>query len=175
MEDLQKKIKELEAIVQKQTVILAKTGQQVLDLQLSAKKKDLNGIPDAPKLGGDSGLITQEDVNELVGELQGQLDFLELRTIRRGINLAIENEDGILAPLPDADGEEPATFPKTLKEFKQLSDSRVMELSGYYQLLPDADEVTSRLSEFSQEELYEIYDSLARYLGIKYRKIKGNW
>lgn len=148
-------------------------------------------------IDSEADYATNEDIMQLVGELQGQLELLEERSIRRSINLTLSSDEARLAPLPDTDGSEPSkdTFPQTLGEFKKLSNSRILELCSFYQLLPPTeqdnqqisdfltdkiqqlnfDNSTAKTSDYSEAELDEFHDKLARYLGIQHRRVAGAW
>ncbi|ODV95829.1 hypothetical protein PACTADRAFT_49276 [Pachysolen tannophilus NRRL Y-2460] len=209
VEDLSNKVLELTEIVKKQSKLITTTGQQVLDLQVKQTKQKFDSLDGGsvksvrgtqiPKNFDD--FVTNDDVVQLVGELQGQLDFLEARTIRRLVNSNL-GLDSIVAPLPNTDGEEPPkeAFPKTLKDFENLKDEDLIELGNFYGLLPpSADEqkqmndylegkvenlnlekqlasaTPPKVTDFKKDQLDDIYDELARYLGIKFRRNDAVW
>ena len=117
IKDLVAQVESLTAKVKKQSQVITQTGQQVLEIQLAAQKQKIQDIPDPQAiLNGGAGNLKQveaieeadyainEDIFQLVGELQGQLDLLEERSIRRGINLTKTNANDLLAPFPDSYG-----------------------------------------------------------------------
>ncbi|GMM32913.1 Mrp8 protein [Saccharomycopsis crataegensis] len=209
IKDLVAQVESLTAKVKKQSQVITQTGQQVLEIQLAAQKQKIQDIPDPQAiLNGGAGNLkqveaieeadyaTNEDIFQLVGELQGQLDFLEERSIRRGINLTKTNANDLLAPLPDSDGAEPENFPKTLAEFKELNDKKIVELCGFYQILPPSDEQKQQFEDFladkvkelnieeqgyedfgrfGKEEIINLFNSLARYVGVSCRKGDNQW
>lgn len=155
MADLQKQIDDLRAIVDKQGKLLATTGQQMLALQVNDVKTRMKLIDDvlalirgaAPAAGAPSSeldlsdYVTNEDLIQMVGELQGQLDGIEDRAIRR---LANSHSDTIL-PLSNREGDEPTEellgfpFPATVAEFAALPKIDVIQLAIFYEIIvPDA-------------------------------------
>ncbi|CAN3363247.1 hypothetical protein DICA3_E07558 [Diutina catenulata] len=155
MADLQKQIDDLRAIVDKQGKLLATTGQQMLALQVNDVKTRMKSIDDvsasirgaahaagAPSSELDlSDYVTNEDLIQMVGELQGQLDGIEDRAIRR---LANSHSDTIL-PLSNREGDEPTEeslgfpFPATVAEFAALPKIDVIQLAIFYEIIvPDA-------------------------------------
>ena len=230
VEELQKQIEELASVVKKQSIMLSKTGHQLLSLQIKQTSKELgnvkiptvnkDGIPsfrDSTKNTASSekkdsatevpssadidvnDFITNHDIVQLVGELQGQLTLLELKNIRRIANSRLSEDEDVIAPIPNQDGEEPATeiFPKNIAEFKELADDTVLDLCQFYELLPptaqdeakmkafmegkietpnlDPSEFTPCADDYSEEDLGLYYDELARFIGLKFRRRENVW
>lgn len=195
--DTQKQIDELKAQLQKQRKVITDTAQQLLKLQLAEAKNRLSAIPNPANLAsGDSeegkdatDFVTNKDLVQLVAELQGQLNILDQKSIRRVANVqALEDSDKIY-PLPNSDGELPANFPATLGEFKALNNGDLISLSAYYDLLPETAEQEARMKafiegkikspntptefkadEYSKEQLAEFYSELRFYCGIMYSR-----
>lgn len=198
LEALEKEIGALKAIVSKQKDLLAKTGQQVLSLQVKNTKQQLDAIPPPPSLTpaiDTSDFATNEDLVQLVGELQGQLDILEEKSVLRGINVRQDNDDDLIVPLPNVDGDLPSSevFTKTVAEFKAISDDTLIELCRFYQLLPQTAELEARIQAFvdgeiskeeldrkddfhppahdyTQEQLNGYFKDLAEFLGVSHLK-----
>ncbi|OWB76122.1 hypothetical protein B5S32_g271 [[Candida] boidinii] len=230
IEELQKQIEELANVVKKQSIMLSKTGHQLLSLQVKQTSKELGNvkIPSVNKDGIPSfreskinktttenpeneseipssvdidvnDFITNQDIVQLVGELQGQLTLLELKNIRRISNSRLSEDEDIIAPIPNQDGEEPAIeiFPKNIAEFKELADDTVLDLCQFYELLPptaqdeakmkafmegkietpnlDPSEFTPCADDYSEEDLGLYYDELARFIGLKFRRRENVW
>ncbi|ANB14329.1 Mrp8p [Sugiyamaella lignohabitans] len=148
--------------------------------------------------GGSNDAITSEDIVDLVTELQGQLDMLDERSVRRTANAFVAAESDPIAPLPGRDGEFPAeteSFPATLGEFKALDTSQVEFWLKWYELLPPDEEELAQLLDRAGATLEDVgqpastapkpepsidetnanFDSLARFLGIRARRTKGVW
>lgn len=147
-ETLQKKIDELFAIVSKQSEVIANTGRQLLDIQVKDVKSKMSQMDVKPAPAIDTeDFVTNEDIVQLVGELQSQLDFLEDRTIKRGYNTHIDNKSAPsskIAPLCNKYGEpEPSNYPNTVEELNLLAPVDLLQLAEYYELLvenePDAE------------------------------------
>lgn len=153
MSDIQQRIDQLEKLVEKQGALLAKTGQQLVQLQVLDVKARMKLIDDVQrqlnpqdKLKGVDDLdltdyVTNEDLVQMVGELQGQLDGIEDRSIRRVYNLTTK---GSIAPLSNRDGELPTEdllgfkFPATVAEFEKLPKIDIIQLALFYEVLvPD--------------------------------------
>lgn len=153
MSDIQQRIDQLEKLVEKQGALLAKTGQQLVQLQVLDVKARMKLIDDVQrqlnpqdKLKGVDDLdltdyVTNEDLIQMVGELQGQLDGIEDRSIRRVYNLTTR---GSIAPLSNRDGEQPTEdllgfkFPATVAEFEKLPKIDIIQLALFYEVLvPD--------------------------------------
>lgn len=185
MEEIKAQIETLAAKVEQQSKVIATTGQHVLELEIGAQKKGLQ-----PQQTNED-VVTHEDIAVLVGELQQQLDLVEERSIRRGINLALPGGSSPLAPLPDADGNEPPVVPKTHQEFENMSGDQVLSLCEFYQLLPSNDLQKRHVEDFlagqveqldlaahaqtlaqgvSNGELDHYYNLLARFMGVRSRR-----
>lgn len=198
------RLDELTAFVEKQSKIIARTGQQLIELQVRDVKTKFHSLDNAPQIDT-SDFITNEDVIQLVAELQGQLDSLEERTIRRNIN-ALVGSDGVLAPLSNKDGEYTELFPATVAELKALNKFEVVQLAEFFELVaveddnkelqsflasenadesqkhldsataaPRAENLEDRVAAFSEEQLDAVFDLVARYIGARARRGKNAW
>ncbi|AET41536.1 Mrp8p Ecym_8253 [Eremothecium cymbalariae DBVPG len=206
---LKKQVEELQSLVKRQSLLISKTGQSVLEMQVSKQKKDIADFDDNYLPAGSNnnnagtldttGFATNEDLVQLVGELQGQLDSMEERSVRRVTNSTKTESKDFLTPLPNADGEIPdpknGLFPLTLGHFEKLEDIKLYKLAKFYELLapsikeqekfeeflegkvgdfhisetPD-DDIEKELKSLSKEELDDIFNDVARYLGIRVRR-----
>ncbi|KAF5099465.1 hypothetical protein D0Z03_001001 [Geotrichum reessii] len=153
IESLQKQIEQLTLQVQKNTKILIKTGQKVLEYEVNNEKAKMHGenagsSSDINKeTNEEDELVKNQDLVELVTELQTQLDLLDTRSIRRSANANKTADNDYIAPLPNNEGEIPSIsnktdgsdnngFPATLGALKALSDGDVEQWLRYYELLP---------------------------------------
>ena len=215
IELLQKQVPELQDLVKKQSLIISKTGERVLELQLDKQKHDVTDFDSkfSKSISKKSGSATQfdatdfatnEDLVELVKELQGELNFIEERSIRRLVNSLKKDDDDVIAPLPNADGDIPAisdgVFPKSLKEFKDIPDLKLVRLAKFYERLPPTlkeqedfenflegkveafhinettdEEISKELEKFSKDELDDAFNDVARYLGLSLRRGTEIW
>ncbi|CDR39362.1 CYFA0S03e02520g1_1 [Cyberlindnera fabianii] len=204
VESLTKQIEELKLVVKKQSDLLTKTGEQVLRLQVSSTRGKIDAF-DPSSVGGTpkqrrgkqldtSDFATNEDLVQLVGELQGQLDVLEERAIRRLVN-SKKTETELLAPLLSAYGEEPPLelFPRDIAAFEKIGDEDLVKLARFYELLPPTAEERAKFEEFvegkdsqpaevevtassfSKDELIEAFDTLSRFLGLSVRRGDDTW
>lgn len=73
-DDITTQIKELTALVNKQNEVIAKTGKQVLELQMKDVRTKMANIDMKPVKVETEDFATNEDIVQLVGELQIQLD-----------------------------------------------------------------------------------------------------
>ncbi|CCE87250.1 Piso0_005793 [Millerozyma farinosa CBS 7064] len=205
--DLQQKVESLSELVSKQSKMIAKTGEEVMKLQLKGLREQ---VPQSSSGGAGSKVdmddyATNEDLVQLVGELQNQLDYLEERNVRRIVNsqLHTKGDGAIIAPLPSKDGEEPPedVFPKTLSEFKKISKYEAIMLCEFYDIwsfdtasdealnakdlsiedtkkfLAGASNKTidEKVKELSDKDFDDVFDHLARYLGVPVRKHDNVW
>ncbi|KAM9888033.1 hypothetical protein OXX69_013172, partial [Metschnikowia pulcherrima] len=84
--ELAQQVQQLSELVQKQGQMIAKTGKQLMEMQLSDVKSRMAQM-DAPQQKFNiEDYATNEDIVQLVCELQGQLDFMEDRSIARTFN-----------------------------------------------------------------------------------------
>ncbi|CCK71650.1 Mrp8p KNAG_0H02350 [Huiozyma naganishii CBS 8797] len=211
LEELRKQVTQLEQLVAKQTKVLSKTGQSVLELQVSNQKRDVDnfGPPTASKTVArdkfdSTEFATNDDIIGLVGELQIELNHIEERSIRRLVNATKTEEKDILAPLPNADGDTPdfktSFFPKTMKEFIEIDDVNLFKLARFYECLPptmkeqddlekfldgkldnlhvnDFDDATIKkeLENYKKDQLDDIFNEVARYIGLRSRRGDDIW
>ncbi|CAI4045926.1 hypothetical protein SUVZ_11G0770 [Saccharomyces uvarum] len=215
IELLQKQISELQDLVKKQSLIISKTGERVLELQVAKQKHDVTNFDSkfsksVSKKSGSAAqfdstdFATNEDLVELVKELQGELNFIEERSIRRLVNSLKKEDDDVIAPLPNADGDIPdvsnGVFPKSLKEFENISDSMLIRLAKFYERLPPTikeqedfenflegkveafhinettdEDLSKELEKFSKVELDDAFNDVARYLGLSLRRGTEIW
>lgn len=212
LELLKTQVAELQELVRRQSLLISKTGQNVLELQVSKQRADVDSFGNKASSGSkvsnsqveNADLATNEDLVQLVGELQGQLDTIEERSIRRLANSTKTENKEFLSPLPNADGEillaEANLFPHTLKDFEDVSDISLFKLAKFYELLPPSlkeqeafedflegkvqdfhideipdEEVQKELKNYSSDQLEDIFNDLARYLGLKLRRGTATW
>lgn len=233
--DLKKRIYQLEQLVQKQNKIITKTGQNVIELQMDKQKRGVqefanieSNVPSQSQpstiynnkgvVGFDtSDFATNEDIVQLVGELQIELNNIEERSIRRMINASKHKPKDILAPLPNADGETPTFdydfFPTSLDDFININDFNLIKLAKFYECLPptpkDKEELDKFLNEkieniqisedknnsdqfsdvvlvsdeqlkedlkhYNKDQLNDIFNEVARYLGLGNRRGTDIW
>lgn len=193
--ELNEKIKQLTVTVEKQAVLITKTGQQLLEIQVNNIKQKMS--QDDPKVNIDlSDYATNEDIVQLVGELQGQLDHLEDRTIARMFNsqLTKVQRKKLIAPISNKDGEFPSadTYPKTVDDFLIMTKIVIIELCEFYELIVPTNEdlqqflndelqtleqananlsksLIANIDDFSEADVKELQDELARFLGLTFR------
>lgn len=204
IEDINKKIQELEGLIEKQSKVIATTGQKLLEIQVKDVKSrmtELDSGSNKPHSFDAADYVGNDDIVQLVTELQSQLDNLEDRATRRTYNSTLTKDEQKLAPLSNKDGDEPQfTLPSTLKEFKDMTKDKVLELGIFYEIiLPNEEEINEVLErdtgnskndiidlaknkdiskledQFSDEQVDEVYDELARYFGIRHRKVSDGW
>lgn len=186
--DLAAKVDSLSKIVEKQTKLLGQTGQKLIELQIRDTKAAIGGKFDCKVSALDKDeFITNEDVVQLVGELQGQLDELEERSIRRTFNIQLDSSTGLISPLLNKEGDVPGSnFPKTVQEFSNMSRKQVIEYCVFYDVIvpegsngasaESADLITDEIvSEYSDQEIDQMHDELARFMGLRVRKCGGVW
>ncbi|CCH40853.1 hypothetical protein BN7_387 [Wickerhamomyces ciferrii] len=208
VEELTNQVNDLTLLVKKQSQLLSKTGEQVLSLQVKSQKESIDNF-DPKSLRGSSSRVskkipqldttdfaTNEDLVELVGELQGQLDVIEERSIRRLVNSHKKSTD-ILAPQLNHDGEEPPLeiYPKNVEEFTKISDSNLVQLARFYEALPPTEaekrefeafvegksdkvqesSIKVDASSYSKDDLDEAFDKVARLLGLPVRRTVEAW
>jgi uncharacterized coiled-coil protein SlyX len=202
---VQKQAKQLEAhdqllakhasLIERQAKMLAETGQQLVSLQVGDVKKRMSELDATPNVDMDD-YIKNEDIIQLVGELQGQLDLLEERNIARVLNY---NNDTIV-PLTNKNGEFPVNlnFPGKLEDFVNINDEDLAKLGLFYELIMSNDQVNdlndfinsensdvdvkqllvsqsgldkaSRPDLLTKEQSDDLFDELARFLGLKARR-----
>ncbi|KAK6455110.1 uncharacterized protein RJT20DRAFT_136269 [Scheffersomyces xylosifermentans] len=206
LEQLNEKVKSLSAIVEKQTQLIAQSGQQLMALSVNDVKTKINALdagvvtkgPSSKEIDFDD-YVTNEDIVQLVGELQNQLDAVEERTTRRTFNALLSSDEGKVAPLTNKDGDLPETpkIPETLGEFKKLDKVDLVSLALFYELIVSEQEqkdiedllnqkedsapkeetidIDEIVKGYTDQQLSEVFDDLARYFGLTYRKNKGTW
>ncbi|KAK6199530.1 uncharacterized protein RJT21DRAFT_47835 [Scheffersomyces amazonensis] len=195
---LEAKVAELVSYVEKQSKLIATTGQKVLDLEVKDIKTKLNSAntpQSSTKLNLDD-YITNEDIVQLVTELQSSLDKIEERsTVRLFNNSTVKEDSDIIEVITNKDGDTPDldTFPHTLGEFKKLNNVDLIQLGLFYEIITppqikDVDLITNPetkpstgalknhideiLVNFTDEDYIDVFDDLARNFGITYRKSK---
>lgn len=192
--DLSKRVDALASIVEKQSKIIGQTGQKLIEMQLKNVKQSIASSDSGSQNNGVSkqaldteDFITNEDIVQLVGELQGQLDELEERSIRRTFNIQLKSPDGQIAPLLNKEGDIPsAAFPTTVKEFAAMDKIAVIKFCVFYDVIvPEGKSGTSAenseliteeiVDAYSQEEVDSMHDELARFMGLKFRKGSKVW
>ena len=148
LEQLHDKVQSLSKVVEMQSQLIAKTGKQLMDIQVKDVKSKMNA--DTEKSSSKAANVdmddyaTNEDIIQLVGELQGQLDMLEDRNIRRTINSHLSSDDksGLIAPIANKDGDEPAedVFPVNIGGLLKLSKYEIVQLCEFYELVIPMDQ-----------------------------------
>lgn len=148
LEQLHDQVQSLSKVVEMQSQLIAKTGKQLMDIQVKDVKSKMNA--DTEKSSSKAANVdmddyaTNEDIIQLVGELQGQLDMLEDRNIRRTINshLSSEDVDGLIAPIANKDGDEPLddVFPASIGHLLNLSKYDIVQLCEFYELVIPMDQ-----------------------------------
>lgn len=209
---VKQQVADLQRLVKKQSLIISKTGQSVLEMQISKQRSDVKAIGSK---GSESkhglsqletnDVVTNEDLVQLVGELQGQLDTIEERNVRRLVNSTKTEANDILALLPNADSEIPTSEKNgisvtTLEDFEKLNDIALFKLAKFYELLPPSlkeqekfedfmegkteeyqanemldEEVEKELKNYSTGQLENTFNDLARYLGLRARRGTATW
>ncbi|SCU86736.1 LAME_0D07448g1_1 [Lachancea meyersii CBS 8951] len=214
---LKSQVEELQQLVKKQNLLISKTGQSVLEMQVAKQKSDVedfdskySGFNKSGKSGSSAGhndatdFATNDDLVQLVGELQGQLESIEERSIRRLVNSTKVEKKDYLAPLPNSDGEIPTItegfFPRSLEDFENVSDVDLFKLAKFYELLAPSvkeqekfedylegkldnfhindlpeEDIKKELENFSADQLTETFNDVARFLGVKSRRGADIW
>jgi hypothetical protein len=209
LKSLQEEIEVLKLQLKKTTHLVAETGTQLLALQVEKNRGNLENlrvntsaspkpvsqlIEEDPEL---ANALTSEDVVDLVAELQGQLDILDERSVRRTANAFCTEDSQPIAPLPGRDGELPEeseNFPRTLQEFKELPPERLQYWLKWYEILPPDEEEMKEIlkrvgtsieevgyqaendkQELSPQELDAYFDDFARFMGLRTRKSANVW
>ena len=206
LEKLQKKVDDLERIVKKQTLLISKTGENVIELQLSKQKSGVAALaaPGSGNLIDPGDVATNNDFVELVRELQGELDRIEERSIRRLANTTKTEPSDIIAPLPNADGDVPALkdgfFPETVKDFQEISDIQLFRLAKFYERLAlnakemekyeeylegkigtmqitdtSEEDLKKEIAQYSKSQIDDLFNDVARYLGLRIRRGTDSW
>ncbi|CCH60111.1 hypothetical protein TBLA_0C03070 [Henningerozyma blattae CBS 6284] len=209
VDDLKKQVAALQEIVQKQSLLISKTGENVMAMQVKNQGKEMEKMGITPARSSSADLInadiaTNDDLVQLVGELQGQLDTIEERSIRRVVNSTKTKDDDVLAPLPNPDGDTPTfsddLFPKTIGEFKAIDDFKLYRMAKFYEVLQPSmkqqeafedfmdgkaenfysadltdDEINAEIKKLSKDELEDAFNDLARYLGAVARRGESTW
>ncbi|EDO18487.1 hypothetical protein Kpol_1032p84 [Vanderwaltozyma polyspora DSM 70294] len=209
LEQLRKEVDKLSEVVKKQNLLISKTGQNLLELQITQQKADVAsfGEPKSNKKAThltSSDYATNEDLVQLVAELQGQLDTIEDRSIRRIVNSHKSDPSDIVAPIPNADSEilfaEDGLFPKTLKDFEDISDIKLFKVAKFYELVPPSsqeeeefekflegkvesfhisdipdEDIEKQISHYKRDQLDDVFNDVARYLGLRSRRGTDVW
>lgn len=168
LKDLQVQIDGLKNMVAKQRKVITETAEQVLRIQVNDTKQKMNNIrvPDITGSSNDStNFATNEDLVQLVGELQGQLNILEQKSMIRILNASKKNDGDELVKLPNFDGEYPldTLFPKNLEALIDLSDDSLVELCKFYQLMPVTLEEEARMQAFVEGKINSPNDHLSDF------------
>ena len=192
LESIKAELDSLALLLHRNTKAVAETGRRVLHME-SGDRTSHGHISDPTSRIRDSAdsddedegvagkqgeIVANEDLVQLVSELQGQLDLLDSRSIRRSANAFASKDTDFVAALPGTDGHIPGEtatpsgekeesestlpktlFPKTVGDFKALSRKDVEAWLRYYELLPpDEAELHDLLSQaaISNREKAEI-------------------
>lgn len=197
LEQLNEKVDSLTKVVEKQSALISKTGQQLIEIQVKNVKNKMSQMDTKqPDL---SDYVLNEDIVQLVGELQSQLDSLEDRTIARIFNSKLGAKEGKIAPLSNKDGELPTFdfYPQNIDDFTKLKAEEILSLCEFYELIVPNDESLQQFlndeklqtleeasnlidnktkpEDLSDDEIKDLHDELARYLGLVYRNNKDAW
>lgn len=201
IKELSDKVNKLTALVERQSKLLAQTGQKLMELQVKDVKSRMAQLEQRPPMSPPdlSDYVNNEDIVQLVTELQTQLDTLEDRTIRRAKNSLIIKPDEKLAPLTNRYGDYPEfELPNTLKDLQELSKIDLIRLALFYEIIiPDQQQQEQELEgtpgfmdpdiamlhsipdanvladNFDEIQMKEVFDEVARYYGVKFRKSDG--
>ena len=198
LESLQSQIDQLTKLVEKQNKIILSTGEKLMQLQLQQQKdkhKELES-GQTSKSSDDNEYVTNEDIVQLVGELQGQLLTLDYKSFSRVAN----SSKGFNEPLeivPNHDGEYPneSIYPTSKLDFKNFDALKVYILAQFYELIPpvddeEVDEIVIKcfngltinspeidvlkkdmnLTLPEKKDKQSLYNRLAIYLGVEIRK-----
>lgn len=213
---LQQQIQSLSSIVEKQSQLIGKTGQQLMEIQLKDVKSKMHADDKKGSTGPGANVdmddyATNEDIVQLVEELQGQLDLLEDRNIKRTFNshLSRDNKAAVISPVFNRDGDEPPqdSYPKTISDFLNLTKFDIVHLCEFYELVIPADQqaqlnefleknsevvdmedtkkllatgvdntnLEERVKAYSEQQIDELADELARFIGLRIRRNEANW
>ncbi|GMM28287.1 Mrp8 protein [Martiniozyma asiatica (nom. inval.)] len=156
IKELQEQIVALQQELKKQKSILTKTTTELLQMQVNAAKKQMDAIPNPTTVMANAtanfdpaDFATNDDLVQLVGELQGQLQLLDDKSLLRVKNshATNANEEYQLTPLPNEDGTLPPLdlFPKNVAEFVDLGDDQTVELGRFYGLVTKTEEEQAKL------------------------------
>lgn len=200
LKSLQEQVDQLTKLVEKQNKIILSTGEKLMQMQVEQQKTKHRALESSRNTSVEEeyDYVTNEDIVQLVGELQGQLLALDYKSFARVAN-SNKGENEPLEIVPNHDGEFPSEkiYPLNKIEFKTFSDTKVFVLAKYYELIPDfrdaeVDEIclkhfndlsissaeTELLSKEAELWLPEesnrsdLYNKLAIYLGVETRKEK---
>lgn len=164
LKELNEKVNNLSLLVERQAKMIAETGQQLVSLQVKDVKTRMADL-DMNTKHSNSGVshedlqdyVTHEDIVELVGELQGQLDSIEERNIRRVFNSQLSQQDGIIAPLTNKNGELPTdiNFPKTLQDFINIDPKVLLQLGIFYEYVFAKDQIEN-FNNFANDDSNDV-------------------
>lgn len=194
VEQLNERINGLSSLVEKQSALISKTGQQLIEMQVKNVKTSMNNMDMKKGKSNDvdlSDYVTNDDIVQLVGELQTQLDSLEQRSINRVLNSKCQSPEDKITSVTNKDGDVMEDlFPKTVKDFKGLDKVSLIQLAEFYELiLPDAenvdqflhdnksqsieqahsnskDSIAAHIDDFSDQDISAIRQDLAKFLGL---------
>lgn len=205
VQELKKRIESLETLVKRQNLLIGKTGQSMMELQVSRQRSDLANFQTSKGSSLDTGdVATNNDLVQLVAELQGELNNMEERSIRRLANTSKTKPDDNIAPLLNGDGDIPnvkdSWFPKTIKEFETLTDVALFRLAKFYERVPlsgkeqekyeqyldgkienmqitdsSDEDIAKEVTNYSADQIDDIYNDVARYLGLSTRRGVHEW
>lgn len=198
IESLQKQVDHLTKLVEKQNKIILSTGEKLMQLQLQHQRDKHMELEAKNKHFGEpsTDFVTNEDIVQLVGELQGQLLTLDYKSFGRVANSTMGSHEP-LEVIPNHDGEYPpeSIFPSTKQDFEDFDNLKVFILARFYELLPPSssdevdeifikhfdnlavDEKESKTLESEMDLLLpetsdrdSLFNKLAMYLGLGVRK-----
>ncbi|GMM56796.1 Mrp8 protein [Maudiozyma humilis] len=206
LQSLKKRLDALEILVRKQNVLIGKTGQGMLAMQLDKQKSDLSHMPGsvADPAAGSAHAATDEDLVQLVAELQGELNNIEERSIRRMANAGKSSAKEAIAPMLNADGDVPLQtdewFPKTVGDFESIPTNNLFRLAKFYERMPLSgkeqekyeqyldgkiesmkvtdstdEDIAAEMKNYSPDQIDDIFNDVARYLGLPARRGVHEW
>lgn len=207
IDQIKREVAKLNEIIKRQSLLISKTGQSLLQLQISQQRTDVENLGTSRKKNSVqtvSDFATNDDLVQLVGELQGQLDTIEDRSIRRTVNCGKVDPNDVIAPMPNADSEilapQDGLFPNTVKEFEELTDVKLFRIAKFYELVPPSakeeenfekylegkvenfhitdipdEDIGKQLGDYKKDQLDDVFNDLARYLGLRSRRGTDIW
>lgn len=138
---LEQQVKNLTELVHKQSKLIAKTGEKVMEIQMNEVKSKMAAIDLKQPKFDPKDFASNEDIAQLIFEVLNQMEYLEDRTIKRVCNSRLLNASKPseqIAPLYSKDGEEPPEiFPNTVKDLLELKPLDLIQLCDFYDLFVD--------------------------------------
>ncbi|PVH16049.1 60S ribosomal protein L2-A [Candidozyma duobushaemuli] len=168
VEEVNKRVDELSALVQKQSEVIAKTGKQMMEYQVKDVKSrmaSLNTEQPQQKIDTDE-FATNDDLVQLVTELQNQLDFLEDRNVKRTLG-ELKNLDAA-SLLQLCEFFELIVENNNPEEVAELLKSETLSAEDAEKLFnPKSKSLEEKLKALKKEDEVELFDELARFIGVR--------